>query len=227
LQFRFLPAVPGFNAAQAVALVVNKVAGPVDGVSTDNAIVRWDGTTGKLLQNSRAIVDDLGELTTHGPNSACTVADRATDAGTFSMYRDAHGSALWTDETGDVILFSPLGTATFPYGLRETIVTLADGITVPLDAAKGNVFALTAAGDRTILAPSNAPALGTTQKMIIRHLASGGARTLSLTTGGGGFRFGSSITALTQTVAGKIDYIGCIWHGIDSRWDVVAYTKGF
>lgn len=38
------------------------VNGPTPGVSTDNAVVRWDGTSGRLIQNSTAILDDNGEL---------------------------------------------------------------------------------------------------------------------------------------------------------------------
>ena len=38
----------------------SKISGPVS--STDNAIARFDGTTGKLEQNSLAILDDLGAL---------------------------------------------------------------------------------------------------------------------------------------------------------------------
>ena len=30
--------------------------------STDNAVVRWDGTTGKFIQNSTAILNDDGVL---------------------------------------------------------------------------------------------------------------------------------------------------------------------
>lgn len=37
------------------------VVGP--GSSTDNALVRWDGTTGKLVQNSTATLSDTGTLT--------------------------------------------------------------------------------------------------------------------------------------------------------------------
>jgi hypothetical protein len=32
--------------------------------STDNAVVRWDGITGKLIQNSTAILNDDGVLST-------------------------------------------------------------------------------------------------------------------------------------------------------------------
>lgn len=38
-----------------------RVVGPAS--ATDNAITRYDGTTGKLVQNSLAIIDDLGNLT--------------------------------------------------------------------------------------------------------------------------------------------------------------------
>lgn len=106
----------------------------------------------------------------------------------------------------------------------ESVIALTDGATPALDASLGKTFTLAAAGDRTIAIPSNAV---TGMRIIIRHLASGGARTLALNTGAGGFRFGSDIAALTQTVSGKTDYIGAVYHGTDSKWDVVSYVKGF
>ncbi len=104
------------------------------------------------------------------------------------------------------------------------VAALVDGATPALDASTGNVFTLAAAGDRTIAIPTN-PTNG--QKIIIRHLASGGARTLALNAGAGGFRFGSTVTALTQTASGKTDYIGCVYSSIDNFWDVIGYAKGF
>lgn len=38
------------------------VAGPADDMSTDNAIVRWDGTTGRLLQDSNVLIDDSDNI---------------------------------------------------------------------------------------------------------------------------------------------------------------------
>jgi hypothetical protein len=108
--------------------------------------------------------------------------------------------------------------------LAGAVSVLTDGATPALDASLGNTFTLTAAGDRTIAVPTNATS---GQKIVIRHLASGGARTLALNTGAGGFRFGTDITALTSTTSGKTDYIGCIYNAADSFWDVVAYSKGF
>lgn len=131
-----------------------------------------------------------------------------------------------TGETNAGITISGTGTKGVLIGnaALETVITLADGATPALDASLGNIFVLTAAGDRTIAVPSNAVS---GQKIIIRHKASGAIRTLSLNTGAGGFRFGSDITGLTATVSGKTDYIGCIYNSVDSFWDVVAYTKGF
>jgi len=108
------------------------------------------------------------------------------------------------------------------------VQTLTDGATPALDAKLGNVFKLVAAGNRTIAVPSNKPASGETQRIIIMHEASGADRTLALTTGSSGaFRFGTDITALTATTNGLVDYIGCVFNQADDRWDVVSYSKGF
>lgn len=106
----------------------------------------------------------------------------------------------------------------------QTTVTLTDGATPSLDAALGTVYRLAAAGDRTIAVPTN-PSSG--QRILIQHVASGGARTLALNTGTGGFRFGSTITALTATSSGKTDYIEAVYNATDNKWDVIVYTKGF
>lgn len=102
--------------------------------------------------------------------------------------------------------------------------TLTDGATVALDASQGGSFRLSAGGNRTISAPTN-PKQG--QVIIIQHFASGGARTLSLNTGSGGFRFGTDITGLTATTSGKTDYISARYNLTDDKWDVIGYVKGY
>jgi hypothetical protein len=104
--------------------------------------------------------------------------------------------------------------------------TLTDGATVALNASLGKVHKLTAAGNRTILTPTGSPADG--QALIIAHTASGGSRTLALTTGSSGaFAFGTDITALTATTSGTTDYIGCIYDSTSARFRVVSYAKGY
>jgi hypothetical protein len=54
------------------------ITGPVS--STDNALVRFDGTAGNLVQNSGAVLDDIGNLTLPGTlNGIHTYAPAAVD----------------------------------------------------------------------------------------------------------------------------------------------------
>jgi hypothetical protein len=103
------------------------------------------------------------------------------------------------------------------------VVVLVDGATPALNAAQGNHFRLTSAGNRTIAVPSN-PTDG--QRIIIEHIASGGARTLALNTGTNGFKFGTTITALTATASGATDLIECIWSATSAKWLVYSVNKG-
>lgn len=148
-----------------------------------------------------------------------------TGSGGSSGATSAIGMMLDSDTHYDDWVGSLGGTkAIVQTDLVGAVVTLVDGATPALDASLGFMFTLAAGGDRTIAVPTN-PTNG--QKIVIRHLASGGARTLALNSGAGGFRFGSDITSLTATASGKTDYIGCIYSSIDSKWDVIAVTKGF
>lgn len=158
-----------------------------------------------------------GDLATAALHNTQIVASiKALYAGELSVASQAAGDLLyatsatqWTRTPGKILV--------------PTVVTLTDGVTPALDASLGTIFRLAAQGDRTIAVPSN-PTAG--QKLVIQHYADGGARTLALNTGAGGFRFGTDVSALTATTSGKTDYIGCIYNGTNSFWDVVAVSKG-
>jgi hypothetical protein len=76
------PKVPPVSASDAAG--GGDVNGPDPAASTDDALVRWDGTTGRVIQNSNAILEDDGALTlTH-------VADEADDAA-LTLIVDAAG----------------------------------------------------------------------------------------------------------------------------------------
>lgn len=104
------------------------------------------------------------------------------------------------------------------------VSALTDGATPALDASLGAIFTLSAAGNRTIGIPTN-PTDG--KKIIIVHYASGGARTLSLNSGSGGFLFGSDITEIGETASGKRDLIGCLYNTTLNKWLVCGVVKGF
>lgn len=104
------------------------------------------------------------------------------------------------------------------------VVPLADTSPLATDASQGNLFRATIAGNRTLSAPTN-PADG--QRIVWEITASGGARTLSLATGAGGFAFGSDTSALSAIASGTTDMLAAIYNAAVNRWRVVAYSKGF
>jgi len=131
---------------------------------------------------------------------------------------------LWYEtDTGKYYFYTTTWIGPF-YALGDATIALTDGATPALNAALGHVFRLSTTTTPTIAVPSN-PTSG--QKIIIEFYASGGARTLALNTGAGGFRFGADITSLTATTSGKTDYIGAIYNATDNYWDVVAVAKGY
>lgn len=195
---------------------------------TDGNFIHITGTTtitsfGTAQQagDERTIVFDGALTLTHNATSLIlpTGANITTAAGDTAIVR-----AETTANARVIAYLRKSGAAITSQVLQtNTVVALSDGATPALDASLGNTFTLSAAGDRTIAIPTNAV---DGQKIVIRHYASGGARTLALNTGAGGFGFTTDITALTQTVSGKYDYIGCIYCSTTSLWHVVSYTKG-
>lgn len=129
--------------------------------------------------------------------------------------------AMLYSESGEMYTMSSDAVKT---RLSNKVIALTDGATPALNAKLGDVFTLSAAGDRTIAIPTN-PTSG--QRIVIRHTASGANRTLALNTGAGGFRFGTTITGLTVTTSGLTDYIECLYNATASKWDVISYVKGF
>lgn len=110
-------------------------------------------------------------------------------------------------------------TATF----LNRVVTLTDAATIAVDASLGNTFDVTLGGNRTLGAPTN-PINGQKVTFRIRQDATGG-RTLAFDAI---YRFGLDLVSFTaSTAANKLDYIGCIYNGADTKWDVVAVSKGF
>lgn len=107
----------------------------------------------------------------------------------------------------------------------SAVITLTDAATIALDASLGTRFKCASATSRTLGAPTN-PVDGQ-QIVFTWENTDSSDHLLSLNTGSGGFRFGSDITTLTDTVAGKKDRITAIYDEADDFWDVVGYVKGF
>lgn len=114
------------------------------------------------------------------------------------------------------------GTATVPR-LITPPVALTDAVTITTDAALGNHFRVTLAGNRTMGAPTN-PTDG--QKLLyeVKQDATG-SRTV---TWNAVFRFGTDVTSPTlTTTASKKDFIGFVYNSTDVKWDCLAVARGY
>lgn len=109
---------------------------------------------------------------------------------------------------------------------KAAAVSLTDAATIALDASLGRHFKCSSAVDRTLGAPTN-PTPRQTISVTWKNTDSA-AHTLTLPIGtAGSYRFGSDISALSATAAGKKDKLVFQYDEDDDRWDVVGYTKGY
>lgn len=104
-------------------------------------------------------------------------------------------------------------------------VVLTDGATVATDASLSNLFRLTVAGDRTLLAPTNPKDAQRAQWSVF---ASGANRTLTLQTGvAGGFAFGTTVTSVPVITSNTTTVIEAVYSAAAARWRVLSVVAGF
>lgn len=126
------------------------VVGPAS--AADNAITRYDSTTGKLIQNSSATVDDNGTINiptgqTYNINgSAHTHAYAANSFSTIAVSGQS-----------DVIADSSADTLTFAAGSNVTLTTDAGTDTVTIAASSGNAFGTVAVSGQSNVVADAAP----------------------------------------------------------------------
>ncbi|MCC7509293.1 MAG: hypothetical protein IT464_07945 [Planctomycetes bacterium] len=145
------------------------VTGP--GTSTDNAIARYDGTTGKVIQNSGVTIDDSGNLSADGNvlAKAKLLSDNGTAADPTHSFGGGQTTGLYR-VPGEQLGFSVAGSARLVLtngGSDHTITgnsTVQGDLTVdgdvsadnldlanPLPITEGGTGASTASGARTNL----------------------------------------------------------------------------
>lgn len=165
----------------------------------------------------KGLIDDIDASTFLESLGFSTFVKGLVDDTDGATFRGSIGcGTAATHATGDYLPSTP------------SIATIPDQASTTFGANSGltSIARLSATGNRTLTAPTGSPTDG--QKVVVEHYASGGARTLSLTTGSSGaFAYGSDITSLTATVSGKTDLIGCIYNSTAQRWRVAAVVKGY
>jgi hypothetical protein len=105
-----------------------------------------------------------------------------------------------------------------------TPVVLTAGASVTIDASLGDYFTLVAnTASWTLQTPTN-PTHG--QRIMLRVKQDGtGSRVVTY---GAGFRFGTDLlAAVLSTAINKTDYLGFVYDSVDTKWDVVAFVKGY
>jgi hypothetical protein len=93
--------------------------------STDNAVVRFDGTSGKLLQNSGLIVDDSNNITSPGTINGTTIPTSKTLVVTTDKL-SVHASTSSSELAG--VISDETGTGALVFANTPTLVTPVLGV---------------------------------------------------------------------------------------------------
>lgn len=183
------------NFSSGTKIIVNDTpasisfGGDVDGPAsaTDNAIARFDGTTGKLIQNSGASIDDSGNITatnlsgTNTGNQTITLTGDVTGSGTGSFVATlatvnanvgsfgtasnvpaitVNSKGLITAASNTPISITSSGVSDFTEAAQDAVGVMVDGTLVYVDATPLLTRAALT-GDITAPQASNATTLAT------------------------------------------------------------------
>ncbi|HET9144162.1 hypothetical protein [Actinophytocola sp.] len=204
---------------------------PISGVTGLQAALDGKQATGDYATNTALTNGLAGKANTVHTHSISNVTGLQTALDGKAAVAHTHAVADTTGLQAALDAKAPLasptftGTVTAPRFVTPPVV-LADAATIATDAALGNHFRVTLAGNRTLGAPTN-PTDG--QKALWELVQDAtGNRTLALDTGAAGFAFGTDITSITlSTAAGKRDFLGAVYSAALNRWLVLAFAKGF
>jgi hypothetical protein len=135
------------------------------------------------------------------------------------------GAQPWRFE--DLILGNPLAVSSGGTGstISLTAQSVSYSATIQYDVSTGYFFETTLTGNLTLGTPLN-PTDG--QRIMLRLRQDNvGGHTIAF---GGVFRFGTDLplaNVVLTTTANKTDYLGMVYHSGDSKWDIIAFLRGF
>lgn len=150
-----------------------------------------------------------------GSSNSVSISAPATISSSYSLLMPtAQG------KNNSLLLNDGSGNLTWVTGLAG--VESSAGGTVTLDATVGNNGIITISSTTTI----NGPTGGFDMQKFTFRIRNDASHSVTLSTGAGNFRFSTDIPSYTNSVS-KVDYVGAIWNGTDSLWDVVSVIQGF
>jgi hypothetical protein len=115
------------------------VVGPAS--STDNALVRYDGTSGKLIQNSSASLSDVGELTLSGSgqNSHLLINKTITTSGSSGIGQGIQVNLEQTSNgTGEFLVGIASSTTLSTNNMDQSTAVYANAINNALNSSELN-----------------------------------------------------------------------------------------
>jgi hypothetical protein len=119
----------------------------------------------------------------------------------------------------------PLAGGAMGGHLAPKVASLTDAATITVDASQGNDFYVTLGGNRAIAAPLN-PADG--QNIIFELIQDGtGSRTVTWTSGAGGYAFGNGTAPVLSTAAGATDQVGFRYSARKAQWLALGGNGGY
>jgi hypothetical protein len=112
------------------------VSGP--GSATDNAVVRWDGTSGQLVQNSGVTINDSGDLTANNLSGTHSGASSGTNTGDEVAASESTAGVVELATTAEAEAGTDTVRAVTPAGAAAAIAALA--VSGATDAEKSNIM---------------------------------------------------------------------------------------
>ncbi len=174
-----------------------------------------------------ATATSINKVTITQPTTGATltIADGKTLTASNSLtFTGTDGTSMaFPSTSGTVATLDATQTLTNK-AITTRTVALTDGASIAVNCDTTDVGTVTIAGNRTLANPTGTPTNG--QKLLFRITqGAGGNFTLAF---GTNYKFGSDIPSITlSTAAGTADYIGCVYNSASTKWDVIAFIKGY
>ena len=182
------------------------ITGPT-GTVTDNALVRWDGTSGSVIQNSNAILTDAGDLTLAGDLSATNLS-----GGDATLTGTVQGATL--DSTGNITGSGDLtmtGDATVDDVNANRVLLPQTTASGAYNVVQDTEYFVRSLGAGTVVLPAT-PVVG--QVHVVKDVA-GTAGSSPVTIAASG----STVDGLASIqLTNNYEAISFIWNG--SSWDL-------
>lgn len=204
------------------------VVGPAS--ATDNAVARFDGTTGKLVQNSAVTIADTTGDITGGAYNKVTITAPATSA-TLTIANGktltANNSLTLSGTDGTTMTFPSSTTTVAGIDSTQTLTnkrvtprvsTTASSATPTINTDTTDVFGLTAQTVDITSFTTNLSGTPTDGQLLRIYIVGTAARAI---TWGASFE-SSNVTLPTTTVSTNRLDIGFIWNAATSKWRCVA-----